>query len=81
MYNFDETIISRVDLFVDFLADKDFAEIDIKDWITKAENIHRYWSSEIFTGWTIGQGGNISARLYNKTEELKKSNKEYFKKI
>ncbi|MFO0793581.1 MAG: hypothetical protein U0586_05905 [Candidatus Brocadiaceae bacterium] len=34
-----------------------------------------------FTGWSIGHGGQISARLYEKTVEIKKSRKEYLHEI
>lgn len=78
---FEQEIISRVDLFVDFFADKDFEKTEKKEWVSKADKINSYWTKDIFTGWTIGQGGDISARLYNKTVEIKKSKKEYFKEI
>lgn len=48
--NSNDATISRVDLFVDFLTDKNLEEIDKKEWLLRAENIHSYWKNEVFTG-------------------------------
>lgn len=77
----EEETVSRVDLFVDFVTDANFESIGKGSWVTRANNIHSYWSGNTFTGWSIGQGGVISARLYDKTVEIEKSGKDYFKPI
>lgn len=81
LVNIEEEIISRVDIFVDFISDAKFESIGKGSWVTRANNIHSYWSGNDFTGWSIGQGGVISARLYDKTIEIEKSGKDYFKSI
>jgi len=70
--------ISRADIFVDFVTDMDFESVKRKSWVTWAEQVHKYWTGAVFTGWTVGQGGVISARLYDKTVEIMKSHKGYF---
>ena len=70
--------VSRLDLFVDFQADIDFEAFPRKAWVTRAGSINRYSVRHEFSGWTVGAGGPISCRLYNKTLELLKSHKTYF---
>lgn len=70
--------VSRVDLFIDFQADIDFEAFPRKAWVTRAGSINRYSVRHEFSGWTIGAGGPISCRLYNKSLELLKSHKTYF---
>lgn len=73
--------ISRVDPFVDFVTDKDFNSLNTDLWITRAEITADYRENRIVTGCAFGRGGALTARLYNKTTEIKKSNKEFFKEI
>ncbi len=73
--------ISRADIFVDFATNVDFEKVEKQSWITRAEDTLKRWKRETFTGWSIGYGGHISARLYNKTVEIKKSRKEYLHEI
>ena len=73
--------ISRADIFVDFATNRDFEKIEKQSWITRAEDTVKRWKREKFTGWSIGRGGQISARLYEKTVEIKKSHKEYLHEI
>lgn len=77
----EEEVISRVDVFVDFTSDMDFSALPDKVWVTRALDIVRYSRNGVLTGLTIGMGGDISARLYNKLLELSKSNKLYFIEI
>ena len=74
----DREEVSRPDLFVDFVSDMDFEQVKRKSWVTWAEQIHEYWTGADFTGWTVGRGGAISARLYDKTVEIVKSHKNFF---
>ncbi len=81
METIEEETISRMDIFADFVTDKELEGIEKVSWVTRAQKTHKYWKGDIFTGWTIGQGGEILARLYDKTVEIEKSHKDYFKEI
>lgn len=69
--------VSRVDLCVDFTTTAPLETISDLNWVTRAKNFSRYIDKRQFSGWSIGIGGDISARLYNKTLELEHSGKEY----
>lgn len=77
----EEETISRTDVFIDFATNGELETIEKVSWITRAQKTHKYWNGDIFTGWTIGQGGDILARLYDKTVEIEKSRKDYLKEI
>ncbi len=81
LIDIEEETVSRADIFVDFVTDANLESIGKRSWVTRANNAHSYWSGNSFTGWSIGQGGVISARLYDKTVEIEKSGKDYFKYI
>jgi hypothetical protein len=76
-----DTSVSRADLFVDFVCDDDLANIEQPDWITRASLMAKYFDCRLpepFTGWVIGIGGNLHARLYEKVIEIvHKSRKTY----
>jgi hypothetical protein len=71
--------VSRADLFVDFTCDFSFEQLTRIAWLCRARQYSNYWVGPVFTGFSFGLGGDISARLYNKTEEIKKSGKDYLK--
>ena len=71
--------VSRVDLFVDFCAQVDMEGWSRRAWITKAAEIHQYAEGEQFTGWTIGAGGVLMGRLYEKLIESTKRGKDYLR--
>jgi hypothetical protein len=73
--------VSRIDLFVDFVSNQDMEAWQRDAWVTRAANINHFSEGTIFTGWMIGAGGVISCRLYNKTQEIKKSRKDYLKEL
>lgn len=73
--------VSRVDLFVDFCSCVDMESWDRRAWITKASAVHQYAEDKAFTGWTIGAGGVVMARLYHKLIESRKSGKEYLHRL
>jgi len=73
--------VSRLDLCVDFVTDYPLAEITDIDWVTRAKDMDRYTVQRTFSGWVIGIGDNIVARLYNKTLEMKKKPRPYLEKI
>lgn len=68
--------VSRIDLFCDFAWDGSM-EWPREAWITRAKGKNTYSVDDIFTGWVIGEGGAMSARLYNKTIQAKKIGAEY----
>ncbi|MEH6625426.1 MAG: hypothetical protein V7739_03200 [Motiliproteus sp.] len=69
--------VSRVDLCVDFVTDLDLEAIPHNHWVTRASNHSRYYVQKKFSGFTFGQGGAISCRLYDKTLEIQQSQKTY----
>lgn len=77
----DSETISRADIFADFVTDINIENIKKISWIRRAKKYKKHWTGDIFTGWSIGFGGVISGRLYDKTEEIKESNKYYLKPI
>lgn len=72
-----EPKVSRVDLFVDFTTSYEIKNWDASVWVSRAEKTNAYGIKREFSGWVIGEGGDISARLYNKTKEILKSKKDY----
>lgn len=74
--------ISRVDLCMDFFCkgEFDFAKVISDDFKTKAEFINAYYLNKRLSGFVIGKG-DVSCRIYNKLEEIKKSGKEYLKDL
>lgn len=66
----DREAVSRVDLCVDFTPDRPFQLFPPEMWVTRAERINPYLKRGELTGWSIGQGGDLSARLYDKICEI-----------
>lgn len=79
--NAEAPSLSRVDVFVDFQCDYDMEAFPRVAWVTRAGGFDTHARIGQFTGYSIGMGGNISSRLYNKTLEIKKSNKTYFDEL
>jgi hypothetical protein len=69
--------VSRVDLFLDFASDLNMESWRRDAWVTRAKAVAQYAEDIDFTGWTIGAGSSMSARLYQKVIESKKSGNEY----
>ncbi|PIF18171.1 MULTISPECIES: replication initiation factor [unclassified Acidovorax] len=69
--------VSRVDLYLDFACDLSMEGWSREAWVTRACAVNQYAEDKTFTGWTIGAGGALMARLYHKLLECKKSGKEY----
>lgn len=77
------TKISRIDICVD--SDKlHFRESDLPKMLTKARGKTKhyindqYYNGREFSGFTIGRGDPMLARIYNKSLEIKKSKKDWF---
>jgi len=73
--------VSRIDLFVDFVSSENMESWDRKAWVTRSESINQYSVKGEFSGWTIGMGSGMSARLYNKTLEILTSKKQYLEPL
>jgi len=73
--------VSRLDLYVDFVASVDMESWDRQAWVTRAHQVHAYAVQGRFSGWAIGIGGVIAARLYDKTLEIETSGKDYLKEL
>jgi hypothetical protein len=78
--------VSRVDICVDTDL-VNFRQIDTKGVITRARKKEdcfvsgEYTNGRKFSGFRVGIGGPLLARIYNKTIEIKKSGKEWFKQV
>ena len=71
--------ISRVDLFVDFCADLQMDTFNpLQSWITRTQSIDLHYRFNKFSGWSFGMGGEIGARLYDKTLEVEKKSKKFY---
>ena len=77
----EEETVSRADIFVDFTTNEKLEDIKSISWITRAKKLAVYRYCDAFTGLVIGQGGDISARIYDKTSEIGESHKDYLKEI
>ncbi len=77
----EEETVSRVDLFMDFTTDVELENIENVLWVTRAKKLAKYWNGNSLTGMSIGLGGDISARIYDKTLEIGVSHKDYLKEI
>ena len=69
--------VSRIDLYVDFVSHQNMEAWTRKAWVTRAGSVSSYAINKQFTGWAIGMGGVIAARLYDKLFELVTSHKTY----
>ncbi len=71
--------ISRVDLFADFCADCEMDAFEpLRDWVTRVETMSLHYSYGHFSGWSFGSGGDIVARLYDKTLEVEKKSHKFY---
>lgn len=73
--------MSRIDPCVDFVCPIQMDSWTQEAWVTRAHKIEAHYINGQFSGWSVGLGGNIVLRLYNKTLELKTSKKDYLKPI
>ena len=79
--SFTTVNVSRVDICCDFTTSIDLGELSQDSWISRSNKRHSYRESGVFSGLVFGQGSPMSARLYDKTLEIKKSKKDYMKDI
>jgi hypothetical protein len=82
----EKSRLSRLDICVD-TDEIFFEEEDLKKFISRAKNTVRHFVKDEYyyggklSGFTIGRGNPMMARIYNKTNEIKESGKEWFKNI
>lgn len=69
--------VSRIDLYVDFVSHQNMEAWTREAWVTRAGSVSSYAINKQFTGWAIGMGGVIGARLYDKLFEIVTSHKGY----
>ena len=62
--------VSRIDVYADFVSGFDMEGWTRQSWVTRASAINAYSVDGRFSGWTVGQGSDISGRLYDKTLEI-----------
>ncbi|MBS0587981.1 MAG: replication initiation factor [Proteobacteria bacterium] len=65
--------VSRIDLCADFVSPENMESWGREAWITRGKKIAAHAISEKFSGWSIGLGGKISCRLYDKLLEIHSS--------
>jgi hypothetical protein len=66
----DVAHVSRLDMCADFSSNENMESWGREAWVTRGKNIAAYAVAEKFTGWTVGLGGVIACRLYNKLLEI-----------
>jgi len=71
--------VSRADLCLDFIPIVPMDQWAVQQWVTRARKKAAYWGTgDRFTGWMIGQGGDIQSRTYDKVLEVaEESHKTY----
>ena len=69
----DSAHVSRLDLCADFVSNENMESWGREAWVTRGKHIAAYAVAEQFTGWTVGLGGVIACRLYNKLLEIVES--------
>jgi hypothetical protein len=67
--------VSRIDLAADFITPVVMDSWNRSAWVTRASEIHNYSCDQKLTGWTIGLGGQVGCRLYDKVQEIVHSGK------
>ena len=77
----DPPSVSRADLCVDFVTDYSIDQIQNSEWVTKARRFDSHIDERRFSGLSIAAGSPLSARLYNKTLEMKKNPRPYLEHL
>jgi hypothetical protein len=73
--------LSRLDICVDFTTDVDLGAVPFHAWVARPKESASYYSTAEFTGHAFGLGGDLSARLYDKSREIKKTRKDFLKHL
>lgn len=72
----DSAHVSRLDMFADFGSNENMESWGREAWVTRGKNVAAYAVAEQFTGWTVGLGGIMACRLYNKLLEVAESGRD-----
>ena len=72
----DSAHVSRLDLCADFVSNENMESWSREAWVTRGKNIAAYSLNEQFTGWTVGLGGVMAFRMYNKLLEVVESGRD-----
>jgi hypothetical protein len=72
----DSAHVSRIDLCADFVSNENMESWSREAWVTRGKNIAAYAVNEQFTGWTVGLGGVMAFRMYNKLLEVVESGRD-----
>jgi hypothetical protein len=70
--------VSRIDPRVDFTTSVPIHEWDRRFWLTRASHRNAHSVGDVFTGWAIGQKGDVGFRLYLKTFEIETQSKKFY---
>src|SRR6185437_2039876 len=73
--------VSRIDLFVDFAGDHDLTAESGFAWVKRCRKRDIHEENHRVTGVSFGPGNEISARLYDKSLEIRKSNKFFLRPL
>ncbi len=70
--------ISRIDICADFYTDFDLEFLQKRAWVMQAGGLDVHHPDFNFSGYSFGNRGKLSGRLYNKAMEIEKSGKSFF---
>ena len=75
-----EIKVSRADLCVDILLDEEnWDDYKLREWrVCQARKIGLYLEGDVFETFTMGRGGEISARLYDKVREIEQKSHKFW---
>ncbi len=73
--------VSRVDLCADVATAYPMDSWKVDAWVTRAHRLDPHYILGQFSGWSIGSGGPLVCRLYDKTRELQRKPREYLQNI
>lgn len=66
--------VSRIDLCADFITDYPLDQLTEAELVTKARSFSRHTVAREFSGFSFSAGAPTSARLYNKSLEMRSKN-------
>lgn len=78
---FSSILVSRADLCCDFTTEVDVESFPVRNWIRRVKHLDPHYNGDKFTGITFGRREAIKCNLYDKTEEIKVSNKNFFNQV
>lgn len=73
--------VSRVDLCCDFVTDFLIQSLPEESWVSRSRKETRRRENGELTGFVFGEGSPISARLYDKKLEIRKSRKQFLEDL